>query len=57
MRKRFAVIGASIGALTVGGLLTFVPASHASAKASASASSGCVTIPLVVKGWHLTICL
>lgn len=51
MRKRLAVVGASIGALAVGGLLLVPPAAHASTKAS-----NCIVIPLVVPGWHISIC-
>lgn len=58
MRKRLAVVGASIGALAVGGLLLVPPAAHATTKAATSASSsGCIVIPLIVPGWHITICL
>lgn len=56
MRKKLAVIGGSLGALAVGGLLMFPPAAHATAKASASATSGsCIVIPL--GGFrHISIC-
>jgi hypothetical protein len=56
MRKRLAVVSAAVGALAVGGLLTVAPPASASTGAS-SAASGCTTIPLILPGWHITICL
>lgn len=58
MRRRFAVISASVGALVVGGALMLSPSAHAATASSTSAAaSGCTVIPLIVPGWHLTICL
>ena len=57
MRRRLALISASVGALAVGGVLMLAPAANAATATSASVpATGCIVIPLVVPGWHLTIC-